>query len=335
MSQKDSDLARITSLLKTESKEREFVISELKSVHLESQRLQNENNKLLAQITHQETFLNNKINILLTEKDNLEKTVRQFTKSNTILDKMVFNSKESFNREGLGYNAYSPPKRELQIPKASKDTSPKSSSPKCENSKKNNVTKVAQKKANIVKNDKKQPKVHFHQKLIGFQQRNVKNQASTSSNYTRHLNVPKQGYNARNPNGYGYARNLNANAMPRNTSYVNGRSGHYANVSRHTYPRNNNAYVRNNVNYHANDHSRDSIITIFPRSDNNHAYRGNSKYMPRRNPYHISNRNLAFRNDIIFVNDYPMPRFVYENSHLPYNVLTPRPSSKKGTKRFN
>ncbi|KAK1395107.1 hypothetical protein POM88_014163 [Heracleum sosnowskyi] len=138
----------------------------------------------------------------------------------------------------------------------------------------------------------------------------MKNQASTSTNNAKPLNVPKQGYNARNPNGYGYTRNLNAYTMPRNTSYVNGRSSHYANVSRHAYPRNNNAYVSNNVNYHANDHSRDSIITIFPCSDNNHAFCGNSKYMPKRNPYHISNRNQASRNDIIVVNDYPMPRFV-------------------------
>ncbi|KAK1394093.1 hypothetical protein POM88_013149 [Heracleum sosnowskyi] len=278
---------------------------------------------------------------------------------------MVFNSRESFNREGLGYNANSPPKREVQIPKTSKDTSLKSSSPKCsycnvsghtslyckakegeskrkykwipkgESSKKNNVTKVAQKRVNVVKNDKKQPKFHYHKKTIGFQQRNMKNQASTSTNNTRSSNVPKQGYNARNPNSHGYARNLNAYSIPRNTNQVNGSLSHYANVSRHAYPININAYVRNNVNYHANDHSRDSMITIFPRSDNNQAFRGNSKYTPKRNPYHISKKNQASRNDIIYVNDYPMPRFVYESTCLPYDVLTPGPSSKKGTKRFN
>ncbi|KAK1389587.1 hypothetical protein POM88_017765 [Heracleum sosnowskyi] len=323
MSRKDSKLARITSLLETESKEREFVISELKSVHLESQRLQNENSKILAQINHQETFLNNKINILLTEKENLERIVRQFTKSNAILDKMVFNSKESFNREGLGYNANSHPKREVQTPKTPKVTNPKSSLTKClycnvsghtrlyckakedeskgkykwipkgEKPKKDKETKVAQKKPNMVKNIVKQPKFHYHQRSIGFQQRNIKIQASTSTNNTRHSNVPKQGYNARNPNGHGYTRNDNAYSMPRNTSHNNGRSSQYGNDSR-------NSYVRNNMNYLANDHSRDSIITIFPRSNNNHAS-GNSKYMPRRNPYHISNRNQTSRNNIFFM----------------------------------
>ncbi|KAK1388770.1 hypothetical protein POM88_016948 [Heracleum sosnowskyi] len=271
---------------------------------------------------------------------------------------MIFNSKESFNREGLGYNANSPPKREVQTPKTSKVTTPKSSLTKClycnvsghtslyckakegeckvkhkcnpkgEKPKKGKETKVAQKKPNMVKNNVKQPKFHYHQKPTGFQQRNIKNQASTSTNNTRHSNVPKQGYNARNPNGHGYTHNVNAYSMPRNTSYNNDRSNQHGNDSR-------NAYVRNNMNYHANDHSRDSIITIFPRSNNNHVSRGNTKYMPRRNPYHISNRNQASRNDIIYVNDYPMPRFIYENSHLPYDVLTPGPSSKKGTKRFN
>ena len=153
----------------------------------------------------------------------------------------------------------------------------------------------------------------------------MKNQAST--NNVKFLNVPKQGYKVRNSNDYGYAHNLKY--MYRNLSQ-------HANMSRHAYPRNYNTHIRNsNSNYHANNRSRDLIITIFPRSDNNHAFRGDSKYMRRRNPYHISNRNQASRNDIIYVNNYPMPRFFYENSRLPYDVLTLGPSRKKGTNRFN
>ncbi|KAK1388235.1 hypothetical protein POM88_016413 [Heracleum sosnowskyi] len=165
---------------------------------------------------------------------------------------MVFNSKESFNREGLGYNANFPPKREVQNPKTSKIATLKSSSNKCsycnvsgytslyckakegemkgkykwipkgEKPKKGKETKVAQKKPNVVKNNLKQSKFHYHQKPIGFQQRNMKNQASTSTNNTRHSNVPKQGYNDRNPNGNGYTRNLNTHSMPRNMSHANG-----------------------------------------------------------------------------------------------------------------
>ncbi|KAK1365704.1 hypothetical protein POM88_041265 [Heracleum sosnowskyi] len=182
---------------------------------------------------------------------------------------MIFNSKESFNREGLGYNANSLPKLEVQISKNPKVTTPKSSSTKClycnvsghtslfckakegeskgkykwipkgEKPKKDKETKVVQKKPNMVKNNVKQPKFDYHQRPTGFQQRNIKIQESTSTNNTRHLNVPKQGYNARNPNGHGYTRNINAYYMSKNTSYNNGRSNQHGNDSR-------NAYVRNN-----------------------------------------------------------------------------------------
>ncbi|KAL8119685.1 hypothetical protein AgCh_016975 [Apium graveolens] len=56
-------------------------------------------------------------------------------------------------------------------------------------------------------------------------------------------------------------------------------------------------------------------------------------YAPRRNAYHVSNRNQATRNLFGVNNDYPMPRFLYENSSIPYDALTPGPSRKKGTNR--
>lgn len=130
-------------------------------------------------------------------------------------------------------------------------------------------------------------------------------------------------------------RNANVNSS-RNASH-HARSSHNANMGHHVYPRNYNDHVSyNNSNYCANDYSKDSIVIIFPNNNNNiHAYRDDPKYRPRSNPYHIGNREHASRNDIVYVNDYPMPRFVYASTHLPYDVLTPGPLDKKGTKRFN
>lgn len=68
--------------------------------------------------------------------------------------------------------------------------------------------------------------------------------------------------------------------------------------------------LKNNVNYHT-----------YPRSD---------KYIPRKNPYHISNRNQASKN-VHDINDrYAMPSFVYVNAYMPYDIVTSGPSSKKG-----
>lgn len=65
--------------------------------------LREENNKLMAQIKDQDNFLNNKIRMLLQEKENLEITIQKFTKGNEMLDNMISKSRHGFNREGLGY----------------------------------------------------------------------------------------------------------------------------------------------------------------------------------------------------------------------------------------
>ncbi|KAK1369662.1 hypothetical protein POM88_035754 [Heracleum sosnowskyi] len=114
----------------SEFESREGLVTELETMKLESQSLKVENKKLLSQIMDQENFLNNKINILLKEKQNLESTLKQFTKSSAILENMVFNSKESFNHEGLGYNPNIPPTRKINEPTPPKNTPPKSSTPK-------------------------------------------------------------------------------------------------------------------------------------------------------------------------------------------------------------
>ncbi|KAK1382535.1 hypothetical protein POM88_020270 [Heracleum sosnowskyi] len=190
VSLKDSELENLTSVHETESKERQHVVSKLKSVIVENERLKNDNSKLSSEIIDQDNFLNDKINVLLKEKENLEIVIRQFTKSSTILENMVFNSKESFNREGLGYNANAPLKKEVKNPTPPKNASPKSPNPNCsycnrsghisiyckaeecefkgkykwipkgEISKKFDDKKVGKKK--IVNATKKQPKFHYH-----------------------------------------------------------------------------------------------------------------------------------------------------------------------------
>ena len=109
----------------------EGLSTEVKTLQLESQKLKIENNTLLSQILNQANFLNNKINILLKEKEDLESTLKQFIKSSTILEKMVFNSKESFNREDLGYNINNSSEKKIDIPVPPKNTPPKSPVPKC------------------------------------------------------------------------------------------------------------------------------------------------------------------------------------------------------------
>ena len=120
----------------------------------------------------------------------------------------------------------------------------------------------------------------------------------------------------------------------RNTSH-RASSSQYASTNNHAYLPTYNDHVRhNNLNYNANAYSRDSIVTIFPHS-NNHTYHGNPKYMPRKNPYHISNRNQASRHIHDYVQEYPMPKFIYANSHMPYDVQTQGPLRKRGTKKHN
>ncbi|KAK1366369.1 hypothetical protein POM88_041930 [Heracleum sosnowskyi] len=220
---------------------------ELETMKLESQSLKVENKKLLFQIMDQEDFLNNKINILLKEKQNLESTLIQFTKSSAILEKMVFNSKESFNREGLGFNPNIPPTRKINKPTPPKNTPPKSSTSKCTycnvsghislyckakegelkgkykwipkgpTSNIRNKKNKSQKKVDSNVNDPKKPKFWYHQEPINFQQRNTKNINPTSSS-TRKDNVPKNGCKAQNPNYHGHTHNVNFD-MSRNTSH--------------------------------------------------------------------------------------------------------------------
>ncbi|KAK1400920.1 hypothetical protein POM88_000525 [Heracleum sosnowskyi] len=126
LANKDIELANLKEQFDLEANEKEYFASEVKSYILESQRLANENTKLLAQGMDQENVLNNKINVLMQEKQNLDAIIKQFTKSNALVGNMVYNSKVSSNKEGLGYDANKPPKREAHIPIPTRNTLPKS-----------------------------------------------------------------------------------------------------------------------------------------------------------------------------------------------------------------
>ncbi|KAK1365611.1 hypothetical protein POM88_041172 [Heracleum sosnowskyi] len=79
----------------------------------------------------QENVSNNKIDILMREKYNLDTVLKQFTKSNTILESMIYNSKLSSNKEGLGYDANIPLEREAHISTPTQDTQPKTPTNVC------------------------------------------------------------------------------------------------------------------------------------------------------------------------------------------------------------
>lgn len=315
----------------------------MKSNILESQRLKNENAKLMAQVIDQENVLNNKINVLMQEKYNLDSIVKQFTKSNTMLENMIYNSKLSSNKEGLGYDANKPPKREARILIPTKNISPKAPTKLCSYCNKNGheslfckakegvikgkykwmpkEVNVAQK--NSVKNANKQPKNFYHQEPIQFQPRNSKNVASTSTINTRQPNVPRRNVVAQSSNNNAYIQGQNDH-MPRNVSHYNARSSRHAlNANMHSRCKSNN----NHCVHHAN---------IDRRNDYYHAYTRNDRFMPRRNPSHISKRNQAFRNLHVNNNvEYPIPRFIHDSSHLPYDLGTNGPLRKlRGTNQF-
>ena len=131
LAEKNMEFANLKGMFDIEFESRERLVSELEKLNLESQRLQVENDKLLSQVMDRNTFLNDKIIILLKEKENLESTLKQFTKSNAILESMVFNSKESFNKEGLGYNQFDVHlKRDYKKPTPPKNAPLKAPTPK-------------------------------------------------------------------------------------------------------------------------------------------------------------------------------------------------------------
>ncbi|XP_063945947.1 uncharacterized protein LOC135151428 [Daucus carota subsp. sativus] len=110
-------------------KEMILVLKENEKFQLETQRLKDENIKLLSQVKDQEISLNQKINSLIKEKENLEIVVQRFTHGNEILNKMVY-SKNSFNREGLGYDINTQSKRVKPCVEPQK-VAPKSPTLKC------------------------------------------------------------------------------------------------------------------------------------------------------------------------------------------------------------
>ncbi|KAK1391380.1 hypothetical protein POM88_010436 [Heracleum sosnowskyi] len=131
LANKDIELANLKEQFNLEANEKEYLAPEVKSYILESQRLAKENSKLLAQVIDQENVLNNKINVLVQEKQNLDAIIKQFTKSNTLLENMVYNSKVSYNTEGLRYDANKPPKRESHTPTSTQNTPLKSPIKRC------------------------------------------------------------------------------------------------------------------------------------------------------------------------------------------------------------
>ncbi|XP_063941293.1 uncharacterized protein LOC135149496 [Daucus carota subsp. sativus] len=274
-------------------KEMILVLKENEKFQLETQRLKDENIKLLSQVKDQEISLNQKINSLIKEKENLEIVVQRFTHGNEILNKMVY-SKNSFNREGLGYDINTQSKRVKPCVEPPK-VAPKPPTLKCsycnkighsvsfckyksgeikgkhvwipkESKSYTRVDKAIPKKNGANKNQR-QPRFSYHQQPIAFQNRNERKNTNSRGNIPRSHNVPKQSF-------YHYP-----------TPY-------------HSYDRN---YVH-------------------PRND------------LRQNAYYA--RNHASRLLYVPQSDYPMPKFHYANSRTAYVGLTPGPSRQKGTNKF-
>ncbi|KAK1401551.1 hypothetical protein POM88_001156 [Heracleum sosnowskyi] len=201
----ENNLEKESELSQTkEPKEKEFEI--------EAQRLKEENYKLTSQVVDQERFLNNKIDALIKEKENLEVVIQRFTKGNEMLDKMV-HSKNSFNREGLGYDKKAQPKQVVQKDQQPKVTSPTPPSFKCSYCNKNGHTvqyckfkngEIKGKHVWIRKGSKPYPEVEKHvpfnkvayngQKQQRFQQpsmfQNRKHYVNTSGHASRTQHVP-------------------------------------------------------------------------------------------------------------------------------------------------
>ncbi|XP_063935386.1 uncharacterized protein LOC135147042 [Daucus carota subsp. sativus] len=287
---KDSLETEIAQIL--EEKEKEFKI--------ETCKIKDEHSNILAQCKDQERIVNAKIDALINDKNDLERTIQRFTKGNEMLDRMV-HSKISYNHEGLGYDKNAQRKNNVQ-PKE-RIFQKASSSPilKCSYCNKNGhdvqsckfkngefkgkhiwVRKGTKQNPKVekyvpyknVSHELRQPRFNYHQKPIPFQYRNTRNNIFPNGQSSRNYHVPSYDL---------YSQNTMR------------------------YPNN-----RNHVYQYANSHKYDSRDT---------RYYDNSRYQGRNN---------APRNEYATRNVRPT-----SNPYLYYEVLTPGPSRQKGTYKFN
>ncbi|KAK1390421.1 hypothetical protein POM88_018599 [Heracleum sosnowskyi] len=184
---KDIELANLKEQFDLEANEKEYLASEVKSHILESQRLANENTKLLAQ--EGLGYDANKppkreAHIPIPTRNTLPKSP---TKRCSYYNKDGHQSLYCKAKEGVIKGKYK------WMPKGAIPNERKGKN-------------IAQ--SNSVKN-KKQSKHHYHQEPIKFQKGNTKDVASTS----RQPNVPKRKFNSNS-----YFQSENVRHMPRNAS---------------------------------------------------------------------------------------------------------------------
>jgi hypothetical protein len=291
-----------------------------KELQSETQRLKEENFKLMAQVEDQEKFLNIKIDALEKEKENLEIVIQRFTKGNEILDKMV-HSKISYNREGLGYDKNSPPKREVQTRKQPQIIPPKPQSLACSFCNKNGHSiqeckfksgEIKGKHVWVRKGTKPYKKVERHVPFNKVTYKGQQQQRPLHSTMFQNRNSKYHNNDSRQA-----SRNQHVsthNFYPRNAPY---------------YPNVRNDRFQNNVRMNA---SRNLYYNPYLTNDRNVQHANSRVYNNVRHTQHHVN---APRNIYMSNNDYPMPRFYHAHSNVMYDVLTPGPSRQKGTYKYN
>ncbi|XP_063942630.1 uncharacterized protein LOC135150298 [Daucus carota subsp. sativus] len=271
-----------------EVKEKEFKI--------ETQKLKDAHSNILAQYMDQERILNAKIDALINDKEDLERTIQRFTKGNEMLDKMV-HSKISYNREGLGYDKNAQRKSYIQPKVQPSKMASKSPMLKCSYCNKNGhevqsckfksgefkekhiwVRKGSNQYPKVEKhvpynkvvNEQRQPRFSYHQQSIPFQRRNTRNKTFSNGQTSKNYHVPSYDF------------------YPM----------HYPSNRNHVYQ------YENSQRYN----SRDT------------RYFDNSRYQSRNNApqNYYASRNV-------------LPT---SNPYLYYEVLTPRPSRQKGTYKY-